>query len=154
MKNFAWLGLALLAGCPGGSSDADTGRGRDAPVVDVPAVDAPVAVADGGSEDVGSDDAPTADAGSDAGGDLDADLDAGEPVVCGGRAGATCNAQSFCDFAGLGCDFADGMGLCAPRPVACPEIFMPVCGCDHVTYDNGCLANAAGTDTAMPGPCP
>lgn len=152
MKNFAWLGLVvLLAGCPEGSS------GADAPVADTSVVDsgtvqdAPIAVLDAPSGDAGPSDGggPVDDAGSDAGAE---NPDAGE-VVCGGRAGATCSGQAFCDFPDLGCDFADGMGLCAPRPVACPDIFMPVCGCDGVTYDNACAANAAGTDAATLGPC-
>lgn len=45
-------------------------------------------------------------------------------------------------------------GVCTDVPTACGEIFSQVCGCDGVTYDNPCLANAAGMNVASTGPCP
>jgi len=35
----------------------------------------------------------------------------------------------------------------------CPKIFKPVCGCDDKTYNNQCLADAAGILTTVPGKC-
>jgi hypothetical protein len=47
----------------------------------------------------------------------------------------------------------DGLGMCVPRPQACPEIYDPVCGCDGLTYSNDCFANAAGVNILHEGPC-
>jgi hypothetical protein len=52
------------------------------------------------------------------------------------------------------CGIADGTGTCQPRPFACPDVYIPVCGCDLVTYGNDCEAYAAGTDVATSGECP
>lgn len=44
-------------------------------------------------------------------------------------------------------------GMCTPRPVACPPIWSPVCGCDGTTHASDCVAAQDGTSVAAPGPC-
>ena len=73
--------------------------------------------------------------------------------ACGGRAGHTCGPAEFCDFDGDFCDWADAQGTCRLIPEACDLVFAPVCGCNGVTYDNECVAQAAGSDRAYDGPC-
>ncbi len=80
-------------------------------------------------------------------------VDAGPPV-CGTIAGYICGPDEYCDYGGdATCGGDDGGGYCFPRPTACPDIYMPVCGCDRVTYSNACDAHAAGVGVAFPHPC-
>ena len=37
--------------------------------------------------------------------------------------------------------------------IYCYEIYEPVCGCDKVTYENSCFANASGVTTYVSGEC-
>ncbi|GJM24518.1 MAG: hypothetical protein DHS20C16_09330 [Phycisphaerae bacterium] len=85
------------------------------------------------------------------GGPVPAPIDC--PQVCGGIAGATCDDGEFCEFPVGSCDISDRQGVCVEVPVACPDNVDPVCGCDGVTYGNGCEADAVGASIAHVGPC-
>jgi hypothetical protein len=68
---------------------------------------------------------------------------------CGGIAELSCEADEFCDFdyeTTNWCGGDDSMGVCRPRPDACPKDCPGVCGCDGKLYCNACLAHAAGVD--------
>lgn len=47
----------------------------------------------------------------------------------------------------------DGVGVCSPRPEACLDVWIPVCGCDGNIYSNTCYANSAGVNVASEGAC-
>jgi hypothetical protein len=59
-----------------------------------------------------------------------------------------CSSTQYC--AGEGCGTP---GTCQTRPVACMEIYSPVCGCDARTYPNSCYAASSGVRFAFEGIC-
>lgn len=73
------------------------------------------------------------------------------PQPDGGR---TCSSNTDCAppqyCAGEGCGSA---GHCLTKPVDCPAVDDPRCGCDGMTYDNACLASAAGARVEGQGAC-
>ena len=73
-------------------------------------------------------------------------------VACGGKAGDTCEVDQYCMLPQGDCS-DDAEGVCADRPVLCPKVFDPVCGCDGMTYDNKCEAAAAGVNVESDGAC-
>ena len=65
----------------------------------------------------------------------------------------TSNAQcSATDYCVKSCDAAD-VGYCARRAPGCNYVWMPVCGCDGLTYSNGCWSSAHGVNIAHVGEC-
>ena len=73
---------------------------------------------------------------------------------CGSRGMAPCDDGLYCQYGDADvCGAADGGGACALIPDACIELFAPVCGCDGVTYSNGCFANMAGQSVGHDGAC-
>jgi hypothetical protein len=60
-----------------------------------------------------------------------------------------CDAADYCDL-----DNCTAPGACEARPINCPDVFMPVCGCDGETYGNSCEAALAGVSIASEGDCP
>ncbi|HEY8078896.1 MAG TPA: hypothetical protein VIF62_32415 [Labilithrix sp.] len=78
----------------------------------------------------------------------------GDGQMCGTRGAPPCPAGTFCDYkAGDDCGASDKPGHCTGTPAACPQIEMPVCGCDGKTYGNGCKAASAGYGVKKNGPC-
>ncbi|MEL7368401.1 MAG: BPTI/Kunitz-type proteinase inhibitor domain-containing protein [Myxococcota bacterium] len=80
--------------------------------------------------------------------------DVGECVLAPCDGDSSCGDGFYCAFSGMTCGAGDESGVCTPRPQACNRAIDPACGCDGVTYDNECLANAAGVDIASAGACP
>ncbi len=76
------------------------------------------------------------------------------PVVqaCGPN-NATCLGSEYCGYPSGRCKSTADSGSCVARPIACPQRYMPVCGCDRQHYDNSCLARASGADFAENGGC-
>ena len=73
--------------------------------------------------------------------------------VCGGPGGLTCPKANYCMTPANTCPGPAQQGVCTPRPQICPNVVIPVCGCDGKTYANGCVAARAGTSVAHQGAC-
>lgn len=65
-------------------------------------------------------------------------------------ANGQCKGKQYCAKAAGDCK---GKGECKARPDVCTEIYKPVCGCNHKTYSNECVAAAAGVNVASEGAC-
>jgi hypothetical protein len=73
---------------------------------------------------------------------------------CGGPGNAPCVGGQYCEFGTIGaCLGPNPTGTCQPKPTTCTPVPSPVCGCDGLTYKNGCEAAKAGVAVAAGGDC-
>ena len=78
---------------------------------------------------------------------------AGQGETCGGIIGISCNKGLFCQNAPGQCKVADAQGKCEVIPKICPQIFLPVCGCNGKTYPNDCERQRARAQLDHEGAC-
>lgn len=77
----------------------------------------------------------------------------GQGEICGGPSGIACATGLYCNFPDGSCGAGGTFGLCAQISFSCELTPAPVCGCDGQTYQNACLASAAGVSNAYAGTC-
>jgi len=73
---------------------------------------------------------------------------AGAETVC--KSHADCGPDQFCQKTTGDCN---GQGTCRAKPDICPDVWLPVCGCDGQTYGNACEAARAGISVDYEGEC-
>merc|ERR1711966_134635 len=63
---------------------------------------------------------------------------------------STCRGTTYCGVSSGSCS---GQGRCEEMPVGCTMNLDQVCGCNGITYDNECAANAVGINVDYEGFC-
>jgi hypothetical protein len=74
----------------------------------------------------------------------------GVAQLCGPFPGGQCSPGEVCDI--HSCLFG-ASGTCVPKPVNCPFLWAPVCGCNDLTYANDCIRLMAGVPLKHNGEC-
>jgi hypothetical protein len=77
----------------------------------------------------------------------------GAGKTCGGFLGLPCDDGLFCQQKAGTCGRFDLTGVCTKIPKFCGKFVLPVCGCNNVTYNNGCEAEQARVSIAHKGVC-
>ena len=78
---------------------------------------------------------------------------------CGGFVGPFCGDKEFCQLPTGVCSKPNAIGKCVAVPGACPmakkkaNVIFPVCGCNHVTYNNDCERMMARVSKLHKGKC-
>ena len=73
--------------------------------------------------------------------------------TCGGFAGIGCDDGEYCFFETGTCGVSDRVGTCEIVPDGCEDIWLPVCGCDGITYGNACEAASRKASVSYEGAC-
>ena len=71
--------------------------------------------------------------------------------TCGDN--ASCQPGEYCAFSLGTCGTEGGLCVAGSPDMQCPPQEAPICGCDGLTYFNGCEAWSAGVSIAYEGPC-